>query len=72
LYLSIQEIEKIINTYETDTKAIKQELFKLCWYMRGSIPYHQMLDLTFEEREIISKIVEENLKTTKESGLPFF
>jgi hypothetical protein len=72
LYLSIQEIEKIINTHETDTKAIKQELFKLCWYMRGSITYHQMLDLTFEEREIISKIVEENLKTTKESGLPFF
>jgi hypothetical protein len=28
--------------------------------------------LTQEDREIISKIVEKNLETTKESGLPFF
>lgn len=25
-----------------------------------------------EDRETISKVIEENLKTTKETGLPFF
>jgi hypothetical protein len=40
--------------------------------MRGSISYAQALMLTIEERTIIGKIIEENLETTKNSGLPFF
>jgi hypothetical protein len=28
--------------------------------------------LTPDEKEIVSKLIEDNLATTKESGLPFF
>jgi len=40
--------------------------------MRGGLDYNHAHLLTPEEREIIGKIVEEHLETTKESGLPFF
>lgn len=40
--------------------------------MRGSISMDDAFYLTYEDREIISKIVEDNLETTKKSGLPFF
>jgi len=40
--------------------------------MRGGLTYDQAHLLTPEEREFIGKIIEENLETTKESGLPFF
>lgn len=41
--------------------------------MRGGVTYAECLELiSFEDREIIGKIVEKNLETTKESGLPFF
>lgn len=40
--------------------------------MRGGLTYNESFLLTPEEREIIGKIIEENLNTTKESGLPFF
>lgn len=40
--------------------------------MRGGLTYEQSHMLTPEEREIIAKLIEDNLKTTKESGLPFF
>jgi hypothetical protein len=44
----------------------------MSWYMRGGIAYEQVLNLSFAERDFISKLIKENLDTTKKSGLPFF
>lgn len=40
--------------------------------MRGSLTFEEAYQLDFESREIINSIIQENLDTTKESGLPFF
>lgn len=40
--------------------------------MRGSISYSEAHLLDVEERKLIGKIIEENLETTKTSGLPFY
>lgn len=40
--------------------------------MRGGITYEQAMDLSPDERLIISELIKENLETTKKSGLPFF
>jgi hypothetical protein len=40
--------------------------------MRGSITIDEAFALSYEDREIISNIIKENLETTKKSGLPFF
>jgi hypothetical protein len=45
---------------------------KLCWYMRGSFSYAEIMHMSWEERDIIGDIISENLETTKKSGLPFF
>jgi len=57
---------------ENEKKTIKADLYKICWYMRGSITFEEAFYLTAEDKEIISGIVKENLETTKKSGLPFF
>ena len=57
---------------ENEKKNIKSDLYKICWYMRGSITFDDAFYLTSEDKEIISKIIKENLETTKKSGLPFF
>jgi hypothetical protein len=72
LTLNLEEINKVVNDYDLDSKAIKDELFRICWYMRGGITASESMMLSFEDREIIARIVEKNLQTTKESGLPFF
>jgi hypothetical protein len=71
LTLDIPGINELVADYERESKALKDEIFKICWYMRG-IPPSEAFMLTAEDRIIISKIVEGNFKTTKESGLPFF
>lgn len=40
--------------------------------MRGGISYEDILNLSITERQAISKIIEDNLETTKTSKLPFF
>lgn len=72
MVLDIEGINTMVKDYELESKAIKDELFKICWYMRGGITYSESLMLSREEREIIARIIEKNLETTKESGLPFF
>ena len=62
----------MIEQMETETDTIRQEALKMSWYMRGGISYEQALQLSVSEREIISKIIKENMETTKKSGLPFF
>jgi hypothetical protein len=65
-------INQAVREYELESKALKDELFRICWYMRGGISYSESLILSFEDREIISKIIEKNLEITKESQMPFF
>jgi len=40
--------------------------------MRGSLTVEEAYQLDYEDRAIMFKIVEENLETTKKTGLPFF
>ena len=57
---------------EKESNGIRQEALKLAWYMRGGITYDQVLQLSWNERQMINDIVKENLETTKKSGLRFF
>jgi hypothetical protein len=57
---------------EKDCSLIKSDSLKMAWYMRGGISYEDILNLSITERQAISKIIEDNLETTKTSKLPFF
>ena len=70
--LTIEEIEEVVKDLEKDSKALKKELYKLCWYMRGSLSVEEAFQLDFESREIIVSIIDENLKTTEKTKMPFF
>ena len=70
--LTNEEIEEHLERLDKDSKAIKKDLLSLCWFMRGSISYDDAVMLSFDDRQVISKLIKDNLETTKESGLPFF
>ena len=72
LSLSLDEILKEAKGMEEENKKLKDELFKLSWYMRGGLSVEEAFYLCLEDREIISHIVKDNIETTKKSGLPFF
>jgi hypothetical protein len=57
---------------DQESNTIREEALKMVWYMRGGLTYTEAMNLSHGEREIVSKIIKENLETTKKSGLPFF
>jgi hypothetical protein len=57
---------------DKEAKNVRQEVLKMCWFMRGGVTYNEAMNLSFSEREIIGSVINENLETTKKSGLPFF
>ena len=65
-------IERLVKDFDKDTKALREELFRLCWFMRGGLSFTESFSLSPEDREIIAKIIESNLETAKTSQMPFF
>ena len=65
------EILQLAKQLDDEAKAIKKEVLKMCWYMRG-LSYSEGMNLSYDERVIVGEIIKENLETTKKSGLPFF
>jgi hypothetical protein len=68
---SESEVIDIIKRYGEETKALSNDLLKMCRYMHGSISYSEAYALTTHERECIAKIIEDNIELTKESGMSF-
>ena len=56
---------------DKQAREVKKDVLRMCWYMRG-LSYAEGMNLSSEEREIVSEIIKDNLETTKKSGLPFF
>tara|TARA_B110000503_G_scaffold61862_1_gene98120 strand:+ start:3406 stop:3624 length:219 start_codon:yes stop_codon:yes gene_type:complete len=69
---SLEDILAEVDNMQNEQKNIKSDLMKICWYMRGGVSLDEAFALSYEDKEIISSIIKDNLETTKKSGLPFF
>jgi hypothetical protein len=57
---------------DKDCESIRQEALKFSWYMRGGLSYNDAMNLSPDERKLISGIIKENIETTKKTGLNWF
>jgi hypothetical protein len=72
LTLSNDQISNELEKMDRDSKALRDEALRICWYMRGGISFEDAMLLNNQDRELIAKIIKENLETTQKSGMPFF
>jgi hypothetical protein len=72
LSLSDEQIEEWLDTLENESKAIREEALRFTWWMRGGVSYEESMLLSFEERKIIARIIEDNMETAKKSQMPFW
>jgi hypothetical protein len=65
------EIENFVKFLENEVKNIKDEIFRIGWYMRGSVNSQDLFHIySYEDRLIMNEIIKENIDATKKSGLP--
>jgi hypothetical protein len=70
--MSPEGITKLIEQQDKEILSIREDVLKMCWYMRGGVTYEEGMNLSVSERNIVSDIIKDNLETTKKSGLPFY
>ena len=49
---------------------MKEQLSKLCWYMRGGLEYDTAYMLSPEDRIILADLIKENIENTKNAKMP--
>ena len=62
----------MVDRMDQEAKDIRQQSLKMSWYMRGGASYEDVLQMSSQERDLLTKLIKENLETTKSSKLPFF
>jgi len=62
----------MIEGMDNEARAIRDEALRMMWWMRGGLNYEDAMLLGQVEKEIINQIIKDNMKSTKDSGLPFF
>ncbi len=70
--LDLNGIEKLLESMDKEARAIRDEALRMVWWMRGGLSYEDAMMLGQHEKELIGEIIKDNMKATKDSGLPFF
>lgn len=61
-----EDIPGLLNSMHREAKAITENVYYICAYMRN-ISRSEAWSLTHQERDIISKIIKDKIKTMSES-----
>jgi len=70
--MSNSDIAKFVTGLESSIKVIKDEIYKISWYMRGGVTSQELLHIySYEDRTIMSNIIKDNIETTQKTKLPF-
>ena len=70
--MSRDEILELIEQMESQVKSLRSTALKIAWNMRGGVSYEEAILMSSSEREMIIKLINENMEITKKSGLPYF
>ena len=69
---SREQISSYIDSMDKEAEQIRAESFRLAWYLRGGASYEDIMNMSVQERRLISVLAKENIETTKKSNLPWF
>lgn len=70
--MGLDEILKYVDALDLESKDLKTDLLKICWFMRGGVTVDDVYSMSYDERLLIGNIIKENLETSKKTGMPFF
>jgi hypothetical protein len=72
LLTEAEDIKEFTDSLERQAKALKEEIVRICWWMRGSISYTEAHMLSPQDRDLIGKLISENLEASKKVGQPIY
>ena len=69
--MSNSDISKYVERLESTVKGIKEEIFKISWYMRGGVSAQELFHIySYEDRILLSSLIKDNIETIQKTKLP--
>lgn len=57
-----EELSDLIESFEKESNAIREQITDICYFMKGGISWNDAWGLSFEDREVIVKIINKREK----------
>lgn len=67
-----EEIVGYLESLDREANEIRNDVLRLCWYMRGGITLSEAFELDVNEKKLIAELIKDNMEITKKSGMPFY
>ncbi len=69
---STADIQQLFTRLRKEANDLIKSIVQLTWFMRGAISYHEMLKMSYAERQLVREWIEENLNNQKDSPHPTY
>jgi len=69
---SQQDIINMFNNLRRDVNTMTKSIIQLVYFMRGSISYRDMMNMSFAERQMISEFISERLEQESKRMHPVY
>jgi len=70
--MSDEEIGNELKQLDSESDGIKESVINLCWWMRGGISHEEAWNLSSKERDMINRLIKNNIETMKKTKMPMF
>lgn len=64
-----EEIALVLQEYVDEARMLTDQIYDICWYMRGGVTREEAWQLSLRERKKIMKLIKENIERTNKTGL---
>ena len=63
---------QMFNQLQREARNLIHRVVELVYYMRGSISYTEMMEMTYPERQIVSEFLENRMEMEKKNPHPVY
>lgn len=63
-----EKLGDLIDSYIRDGVALKEQISDICFHMEGGIEWNSAWGMSFEDREIVIKVINRRLKERNPGG----
>jgi hypothetical protein len=72
MYLPPNELGDLIEDYKKDSTKLREQIADICYFMGGGADWNSAWGMSFEDREIVIKVINKRLKEANPNAKDYF
>lgn len=68
MFLRPEQIGDLISSYARDARALREQISEICYVAKGGVEFNTAWGMSFEDREILIKVINKKIKEENPNG----